>query len=126
MKKIFLVATLFVALCTSCKKEKCDTPVAPVDLSGTIFKGTTGGLVSGNISFTFNADGTMLIQQATTNFTGTWNKSPNSNVVNFQFENGTAKFKGSGTLNAEVNKIAGTFFAVSSPSIVFTFSVDKQ
>jgi hypothetical protein len=129
MKKIILLAFIFGAIFTSCKKATCDVPVAPVDLSGTIFKGAF--FVSGiniSLSLTFNADGTMIaVVGGTGGQPGTWNKSPNSNLVNFIYEaSATSKNKGSGTLNAENNKITGTLFSVASPNNLSNFSLDKQ
>jgi hypothetical protein len=129
MKKIFLVALLFGTIFTSCKKTTCDVPVAPVDLSGTTFKGAF--LASGiniSLSLTFNADGSMVaVAGGSGNLPGTWNKSPNSNLVNFIYEaSATSKNKGSGTLNAANNKITGTLFSTAAPGTLYNFSLDKQ
>jgi hypothetical protein len=130
MKKLFLASIIFGAIFTSCKKTTCDVPVAPVDLSGTIFKGnfSVSATINLSLSLTFNADGTMVaVVGGTGNHPGTWNKSPNSNLVNFIYEaSATSKNKGSGTLNAENNKITGTLFSVASPNNLSNFSLDKQ
>jgi hypothetical protein len=128
MKKMFLVALLLGAIFTSCKKTTCDVPATPVDLSGTIFKGTYTTNGTSTLKITFNVDGTMiLLFGTTTNYQGNWNKSPNSNLVNFFFADAALnKWKGSGTLNTENNKIAGTLNTITGPTISGTFSLDKE
>jgi hypothetical protein len=123
-----LVTLLLVITVVSCKKKE-DPP--PVDLSGTTWKGSA---VVNTISYNpftivFNADGTATVQFGTIPaFMGSWSKTPNSAAVNFFFdESSTSKWKGSGTLNTENNKLqSGTLTRTAPSALSGTFTADKQ
>jgi hypothetical protein len=129
MKKIIFPLLLLV-LSISCKKD-VPAPEPPIDLSGTVFKGPA---VFGTISYasfilTFNADATASIKVGGfAPFSGYWNKTPNSSVVYFFFnENDTYKWKGQGTLNAAGNKLEGGILTRLAPSPNSgSFTADKQ
>jgi hypothetical protein len=129
MKKIFLVALLFGAIFTSCKKTTTDVPLVPFDLSGTTFQGTytlTGGNTgTGQITISFDANGKAKVDAVPSSI---WNKSPNSNTINFYTldETGSKKIKGTGALNVDNNKITGTLTQLNPATFSYTFSINKQ
>jgi hypothetical protein len=133
MKKLILAIVLFTTvITTSCKKTVCPTPVVPIDLSGTIFKGTItfDGLGTyENTSLKFNGDGTVeytFIGQPV--YKGTWGKSPNSSLVNIVYSpESSTKWNGTGKVNVDGTKIeTGVLTQVLGGSGTGSFSLVKQ
>ena len=128
MKKSILLLLVSAVLFFSCKK---DDPIPPVDLSGTTFKGTA---VIGTINYDpftliFNADGTAQVTIGSfAPFAGSWNKTPNSSMVYFFFnESPTLTWKGSATLSTNNTKLEnGTVTRLTPSTINGTFTANKQ
>jgi hypothetical protein len=132
MKKILLVAVLFTALSTSCKKESSPVVIAPADLTNTVFKGIitfTGIDTYDNATITFSNNGVAdyFFRTGVTG-KGTWGKSPSSNLVNIVY-NGSVNnvWKLTGTVNAEGTKIEnGILMQTAGGSGTGTFTMTKQ
>ena len=133
MKKLFSVAILMALLVSSCKKT--DTPVPPVDLSGTTWTGLVNvpGLSLANKAFllTFNSDGTLggsLTNGASFAVTGTWNLTPNSSTVRLFFTLATVSgnYIGQATLTTNNTKMeSGIATNATTPSANLNFTVAK-
>jgi hypothetical protein len=133
MKHLFagLLCLMFTVGFISCKKEDCPTPEQPVNLSGTTWAGTAviNTLNYDPFTLAFNSDGTATVKIGSFSpFNGSWNKTPNSNEVNFFFdESNTIKWKGKGTLNADKTKLeSGTVTRITPSVYTGTFTVNKQ
>lgn len=134
MKKLFLLAISFALFASSCKKS--DTPVPPVDLSGTTWNGLVNvpGLGLSNKAFvlTFNADGTLsgsLTNGSSFALTGTWNLTPNSTTVRLFFTLATVSgsYVGQATLTTNNTKMeSGIATNATSPSANLNFTVTKS
>ncbi len=128
MKKSILLLLVTAVLFFSCEK---DDPVPPVDLSGTNFKGTA---VINSINYdpfrlAFNADGTAVVTIGSFSpFQGSWNKTPNSSIVYFFFEESTTiKWKGNATLDSNNAKLAsGSLTRITPSTLSGTFTAVKQ
>jgi hypothetical protein len=130
MKKLLFPLLFLVTVMSACKKDD-PAPEPPVDLSGTTFKGTAviGGISYDPFKLQFNANGTAVVTIGNfTPFPGQWNKTPNSSIVYFFFdENATTTWKGQGTLNSANNKLeGGTVTRLTPSTIAGTFTADKQ
>jgi hypothetical protein len=130
MKKILLAAVLFTAIFASCKKESCPVVVPPVDLGGSSWTGPCViNSINYTMTFTLAADGTLTggFNSPTYPFTGSWNKTPNSNAVKLFFVQAGNNWKGTGTLNTDGNKIeTGTLNQTSGGAFTGTFTVNKN
>jgi hypothetical protein len=130
MKKILIAAILFTSIFASCKKDECPAPVVVPDLGGFSWSGpSTVNGVAYTMSFSTAADGTLTgsFNPGSFTFTGSWNKTPNSNVVRLFFVQAGNNWKGQGTLNTEANKIeAGTLTQTSGGALTGVFTVTKQ
>jgi hypothetical protein len=118
------------ALFISCKKD-CPTPVPPVDMSGTTWKGPAlvNPTTYNPFTLVFNADGTGTVTfTGFPAFPGSWNKAPDSGIVYFFFdESATNKWKGQATLNTANNKLEGGVLTRTAPTVISgTFTTDKQ
>ncbi len=133
MKKLFLLGITVAMLAVSSCKKDCPTPAVvepPVDLSASSWSGpcTINGI---NYTFTLAlaADGTISGGFNVPSFTiasGSWNKTPNSNIVRIFFIQSGNAWKGQGTYNATTNKIeVGTLTQTSGGSFTGTFTVTK-
>ncbi|MFZ1528609.1 MAG: hypothetical protein WAT19_07660 [Ferruginibacter sp.] len=128
MKKGILLLLVSALLFFSCKK---DDPAPPVDLSGTTFKGTAviNSINYDPFTIKFNADGTATVTIGSFSpFPGSWNKTPNSSIVYFFFdESATNKWKGNGTLSTNNTKLENGTVTRTAPSVLNgTFTAEKQ
>ena len=130
--KHFLVAASLALICIgvlpSCKKDK--TP-PPVDLSNTSWNGSgTVSTIAVMMNVTLNSNGTITGAVVTSgNFaiTGTWNKSPSSNVVNMSFSivSVPGTYTAQATLNGSSDKLengVGTNSTNATYNMVFSLA----
>ena len=122
---LLLTITLFAV---ACQKDDDDPPF---DLGGTTWEDSANinSIPYKPFIVAFAADGTANVTFATSGpFKGFWNKSPNSQIVNFYFtENSTTTWKAQGTLNGDNNKIESGVLTRLTPSVYTgTFRLSKK
>lgn len=129
MKKYLFVSAFFFLALVSCKKDD-PAPIPPVDLSSTSWSGpSTVNGINYTMNYTLAANGTLTggFNSPTYPFSGSWNKTPNSNIVYIFFIQAGNSWKGEGTLNSTNNKIEnGTLNQLTGGAFTGTFNVTKQ
>jgi hypothetical protein len=137
MKKFLLAMVLFTAAFASCKKDDCPAPPVYMNMAGTTWTGTSNfpGLSLSGLAttFIFNTDGTLggSVTNGGSNFAvaGSWNLTPNSNVVRmfYTIVSVAGSYTGQATLaNNNTRLESGSGTNPTTPTGNMNFVVNKQ